>query len=113
MSIRIRAVLYHEDAVASFHFFELPGLCEKLCYRHTTSLDAFRRANVALLNKAMLKNKLPVRRVHVGHAAEAIIDVEASGWQGAPVYTHADIYAFYKAIGWCYTRKKYWKGISK
>jgi len=110
MSHLIRSVLTVNDARASFHTFDLPELCEKYCYRHVGSYEAFRKAMRKLLAADMAKNVVTEKIVNTGYNSETFIALQKM-CKDLPVFHHTDIYAFYTAIGWSYTRKKFWKEL--
>jgi hypothetical protein len=108
MSHLIRCVLMVDCARVSFHTFDMPELCEKFCYRHVGSYEAFKKAIRKMLHADIAKDVDTPKFVNTGYDAETFAALQKM-CSDLPTYHHADIYAFYKAIGWSYVRKKFWK----
>jgi predicted N-acyltransferase len=108
MSHLIRGAIYDaDDRPLEFHTFDLAELCEKYCYRDTTSYEAFQKA-MRLLREKNQRDNVRAERVHLGYDS-IMYKVITGRYPDIPVQHHSDIYAFYRAVGWSYTRKKFWK----
>lgn len=110
MTRRIIACLWRNGKPEEWHEFPLPGMCDKGYYRTAVSYDCFRNRENSRLYEANLKGirDLPIR-TSLNH------EEEHSGWQGfrflnkpfPETQKHADLWSFYKAIGYDYKKKKY------
>lgn len=93
------------------HFVTTPSVTEPHFYRQTTSMDSFRNREAIRFNRAYMRKKpLPVR-CHVQPRSDWNI-MWSRGRPFAdrdplPEFYHADLWAFYKAIGYDYKNKKY------
>lgn len=108
MSHLIRGVMYDaEHKAVSFHTFDMPQDGEKFCHRHATSFEAFRKAQSRLRDGDIPKSVEFSRYAHLGFDAKAFDELK-NVKADLPAHHHADIYQFYTAIGWSYTRNKFW-----
>lgn len=108
MSHLIRGVLYDaERKPLSFHTFDIAQEGEKFSHRDAISFEAFRKAQNRLRDGDIPKGVEFSRYAHLGLDTKAFDELQSVN---ADVHTHhhADIYKFYRAIGWSYTIKKYW-----
>lgn len=102
----MRATVYLNGNIAEFHLFHMPELCEKYCRRHGLSLEAFLKCQRKILNDSLAEGAPPpIKRAYVQHDADYALPM--TKWPDVPQQTHADVYEFYKAIGWSYVRKKF------
>lgn len=102
----MRAKVSVGGVVDSIHTFILPELCEKHCFRHTSSFDSFRSANNKILNESLAQKATPAKLALVRFDADCEHKISVA-WPTTPFFEHEDIFAFYAAIGWDFKRKKY------
>lgn len=107
MSYLIRGAMYDADRkVLSFHTFEMPEDGEKFSHRHATSFEAFRKAQNRLRDGDIPKGVEFSKYAHLGFDTKAFEELRNVNSE-AITHHHADIYQFYTAIGWSYTRNKF------
>lgn len=108
MSQLIRGVLYDaERKPLAFHTFDMPQDGEKFAHRDAMSFEAFRKAQTKLRDGDIPKGVEFTRYAHLGLDAKSFDELKGMN-AGVPAQKHADIFQFYRAIGWSYTRRKFW-----
>jgi hypothetical protein len=108
MSHLIRGVLYDAGRKPlAFHTFDIAQDGEKFAHRDAISFEAFRKAQNKLRDGEIPKCVEFTRFAHIGLDAKSFDELQGVN-AGLPVQHHADIYKFYRAIGWNYTTKKFW-----
>lgn len=109
MPINIYAVKWLDNVAVGVHVFSKPSVGEKGFYRDTVSYSAFSdRERNKWFDKHSSRKKTGVsfhlyREDDYKLGRMSLFDNN----KHLPHYTHVDVWAFYKAIGYDYKRQKY------
>lgn len=106
MPTKYYALLFVAGESKEVHVFDLPNFGEPNFYRHNLTFSGFRnRENKRLYEQQQKKKPVLAKRCSV---------IEAGDWSSLekayselPHYTHPDIFEFYRAVGYSYSRKRY------